>query len=508
MSLTLADQKLGSHSGTDSTSHKFMLKGRQSGGMHRGHAWVFRAESYDTMIAWFNDIKALTENTGEAKAVFIRKHARSLSAGSQKAPGSISSDGLDEEDEADQVPYSATPSVVAAGMPEDSAKKPERPNPGGRFPSALNINRDSSLAPSSPSSNGAATTDRDVIAAAVALPEAAGKPFENHEKQVKAAYQESRDEAKGSTQSALASPVDRDNEKMVAMPSGEEKEQSAPVAEPQGYIPMSQKSHHNGLPIQQGPNPLTSPPPSEIYNTEPVQAQGVSSEGPGGVAYASPSAEPKRYGGHLTDRPLERHDSTNYGNWLGTTATSAAGSKLHHHDESNRTPQNPTAEPETAASERTTSPTIDNSIQSAPAAAPPPGAIYASSTAPILPTTVAHMQSQQTPITAAVLPVTGPPEDPFRESRSRASSMGAGAALTTVNSTSTSGKADLPEGVAYAANIGAEREESGTRGPSAADNFMRRPSTIKEVMTPSPTGGGSGAEKGDPMDEVVMAVGK
>ncbi len=171
MSLPLADQKLGSHSGPESTSHKFMLKGRQSGGIHRGHAWVFRAESYDTMLAWFEDIKNLTEKTGAERSEFIRRsHARSLSAGSNKA-GSISSDGMDE-DEADQVPYSATASQ--AEIPAQKEKLTERPNPGGRFPSAINVNRDSQVpgAPSSPSSS----DDREIVAAAGALP-GSGIPF-------------------------------------------------------------------------------------------------------------------------------------------------------------------------------------------------------------------------------------------------------------------------------------------------------------------------------------------
>ena len=171
MSLPLADQKLGSHSGPESTSHKFMLKGRQSGGIHRGHAWVFRAESYDTMLAWFEDIKNLTEKTGAERSEFIRRsHARSLSAGSNKA-GSISSDGMDE-DEADQVPYSATASQ--AEIPAQKEKLTERPDPGGRFPSAINVNRDSQVpvASSSPSSS----DDREIVAAAGALP-GSGIPF-------------------------------------------------------------------------------------------------------------------------------------------------------------------------------------------------------------------------------------------------------------------------------------------------------------------------------------------
>ena len=171
MSLALADQKLGSHSNADSTSHKFMLKGRQSGGMHRGHAWVFRAESYDTMMAWFSDIRNLTEKTGAERSAFIqRSHARSLSTGSHKA-GSISSDGM-EEDEADQVPYSATPSQ--ADISAQQEKLPDRPTPGGRFPSALLVDRGSHV-PLSPSSN-ESSGDQEIVAAAGALP-GSGVPF-------------------------------------------------------------------------------------------------------------------------------------------------------------------------------------------------------------------------------------------------------------------------------------------------------------------------------------------
>lgn len=187
MSLPLADQKLGSHSGTDSASHKFMLKGRQSGGLHRGHAWVFRAESYDTMLAWFSDIKNLTEKTGEERSAFIRRtHARSVSGGSQKAASVSSDDRALDEDEADQVPYSAAASQ--AGIePAQEEKLPQRPKPGGRFPSALNINRDSQvpLSPSSPSSSG----DRDIIAAAGALP-GSGLPFGGSGQPVKAGEDE------------------------------------------------------------------------------------------------------------------------------------------------------------------------------------------------------------------------------------------------------------------------------------------------------------------------------
>lgn len=167
MSLPLSDQKLGSHSNPDSSSHKFMLKGRQSGGMHKSHAWVFRAESYDTMMAWFSDIKTLTEKSGVERDAFIRRtHARSVSGGSHHQAASISDGSALDEDEADHVPYSA-----AASQPDlPKEEKPQRPNPGGRFPSLLSINRDSQVphSPSSASENSAG--DREVVAAASALP--------------------------------------------------------------------------------------------------------------------------------------------------------------------------------------------------------------------------------------------------------------------------------------------------------------------------------------------------
>ncbi len=65
-----------------------MLKGRQTGSMHRGHTWVFRAESYDTMLAWYDDIKSLTETTTEERHAFVRRHARSVSTGSAVAGSS------------------------------------------------------------------------------------------------------------------------------------------------------------------------------------------------------------------------------------------------------------------------------------------------------------------------------------------------------------------------------------------------------------------------------------
>lgn len=150
MSLYLPDQKLGSRSQPGSSSHKFVIKGRQAGSMHRGHTWVFRAETYETMNAWYDDIKTLTEKSGEERNAFVRRHAsvRSASAGSAR---SASSDGGLEEDEADAVPYSANQSMVS----QPREQPPTRPSPGGRFPSDLAVNRhlQEPLSPSSGSSD-------------------------------------------------------------------------------------------------------------------------------------------------------------------------------------------------------------------------------------------------------------------------------------------------------------------------------------------------------------------
>lgn len=170
MSLYLQEQKLGSHSQADSSSHKFMLKGRQTGGMHRGHGWVFRAESRDTMLAWYSDVKSLTEKTGLERDAFVRRHARSMSAGSLGAR-SVSSDGGMEEDEADHTPFSPVASQVEHPL---QSQVPERPQPGGRFPSDVNVER-SLQVPLSPSS-GTSSGDRDALAAAGSLP-GSGVPF-------------------------------------------------------------------------------------------------------------------------------------------------------------------------------------------------------------------------------------------------------------------------------------------------------------------------------------------
>lgn len=179
MSLYLPEQKLGSHSQQDSSSHKFMLKGRQTGAMHRGHAWVFRAESHDTMMAWFDDIASLSEKTGEARNAFVRNHVRSLSGNSVR-PSSISSDGVMDEDEADQTPYSSQSAVLRRSSSVKGETPAQRPSPGGRFPSDVQIDRH--LQATMSTSSGESAGVREALADAVALP-GSGIPYETSQQQ-------------------------------------------------------------------------------------------------------------------------------------------------------------------------------------------------------------------------------------------------------------------------------------------------------------------------------------
>lgn len=157
MSLYLPEQKLGSHSQEDSSSHKFMLKGRQTGAMHRGHSWVFRAESHETMMSWYEDIESLNSKTGEARNAFVRRHVRSVS-------GMSTNSEVMEDDEADRTPYSAESVVLGQERPTSATRQP-----GGAFPSDVQIDRHHQ-APLSPSS-GDSSTGRDMIAAAGSYPD-------------------------------------------------------------------------------------------------------------------------------------------------------------------------------------------------------------------------------------------------------------------------------------------------------------------------------------------------
>ncbi|KAK4228140.1 putative 4,5-bisphosphate-binding protein [Podospora fimiseda] len=177
MSLYLPEQKLGSHSEEGGSSNKFVLKGRQTGSMHRGHTWVFRAESHDTMMAWYEDIKTLTERTPEERSNLVRGNGRSISRSSGRS--SLSSDGVVDDDE--DPPFMAN--AVSVNQQQLQQQQPrqdslQRRPSGGRFPSDLTVNAQRGLqVPTSPISVASSyneqqqqNRDHDVIAAAGALP--------------------------------------------------------------------------------------------------------------------------------------------------------------------------------------------------------------------------------------------------------------------------------------------------------------------------------------------------
>ena len=129
------------------------------------------------MMAWYEDIKALTEKSPEERTQFVRSHSRSLSRSSTHR--SVSSDGM--VDEEDDEPFSAGSQIdiITPGSKQDSASR--RSQPGGRFPSDIQINAQRGLqATRSPSSLSSEAQQQqyeypsqggaDVIAAASALP--------------------------------------------------------------------------------------------------------------------------------------------------------------------------------------------------------------------------------------------------------------------------------------------------------------------------------------------------
>lgn len=109
------------------------------------------------MLAWYADIKRLTEVSGAERNAFVTGvvHGRHESIDTTNPEETSDDIGLDN-DEADEIPYSTDASALAIPAVQEN-KRPE----GGRFPSDLNVNR------------GAASltgeSDRSIIGAAGAL---------------------------------------------------------------------------------------------------------------------------------------------------------------------------------------------------------------------------------------------------------------------------------------------------------------------------------------------------
>ncbi|PWW80670.1 hypothetical protein C7212DRAFT_274957 [Tuber magnatum] len=139
MSLYLPESSLGKHSEPGAASHKFILRARQTGVLHRDHGWVFRAESYAAMFQWYENIKKLTEVSGEERNAYVAGaiHRRTEPTAEEPEAEAIVDD-WENDDEADQVPYSAEASALGGSSLEPP--KPVRPE-GGRFPSDISVNR-------------------------------------------------------------------------------------------------------------------------------------------------------------------------------------------------------------------------------------------------------------------------------------------------------------------------------------------------------------------------------
>ncbi|KAK6505243.1 hypothetical protein TWF481_007158 [Arthrobotrys musiformis] len=143
MSLYLPDCTMGSHTQLGAKSHKFVVKGRQTGALHRGHSWVFRAETHEDMIGFYENIKKLIELSGPERNAFVASYQKHHTPPdtATKENGSASSENGLENDEADEIPYSADRSALVGSEPSIHEPRPE----GGRFPSDIDIQRRRSL---------------------------------------------------------------------------------------------------------------------------------------------------------------------------------------------------------------------------------------------------------------------------------------------------------------------------------------------------------------------------
>ncbi|KAF2459499.1 hypothetical protein BDY21DRAFT_408994 [Lineolata rhizophorae] len=360
MSLYLPEQKLGSHSQPGSSSHKFILKGRQTGSMHRGHSWVFRAESYDTMLAWYEDIKSLTEKTGEERNAYVRRHVRSASRGSQLSTASDEV-GL-ENDEADEVPYSGNASLsqgAAGGQVQPQPYHEQRPSPGGRFPSDLQVNRHLQ-APLSPSSGSSAAevenVDRD-------LSTIAGGPQQNQ-----------------------AQHYDQNNHP----PTSQYPPPPAANNTPYDYAGYQQPTHEPYDPYsQQHPVPPPHAYPGQSHYGAPAPPDALPSESSRAAPYPEeplPQQQPQVYlseNSKPAEPDLVRHNSL-YGDWMAPVAAGAAGGAAGATTAAaskSKEPQ-PTAEQPAAAPQAI----VEQPHQQQPEAAPMPVPVPEASTSESAPT--------------------------------------------------------------------------------------------------------------------------
>lgn len=63
MSLALNECTVAEHSKKGSSENKLVLHAKQNGLLHKGHNWVFKTDSYESMMTWFDNLKIFTSFT-------------------------------------------------------------------------------------------------------------------------------------------------------------------------------------------------------------------------------------------------------------------------------------------------------------------------------------------------------------------------------------------------------------------------------------------------------------
>ncbi|KAL2885522.1 Phosphatidylinositol 4,5-bisphosphate-binding protein SLM1 [Ceratocystis lukuohia] len=184
MSLYLPDQTLGSHSASGGSNNKFILKGRQTGTLHRGHTWIFRAESYQDMLGWYKDIKDLLEPSAQTagssggaalgSAALQDSEAPLPTKGNHKRTTSSYSSTDSVLDEEDETPWAGincqnSPELAAAGVATKKSAS-SRPGQSGTFQPtrSQNINDSSMVEPHETPAHGMAKSSDPATAAAAA----------------------------------------------------------------------------------------------------------------------------------------------------------------------------------------------------------------------------------------------------------------------------------------------------------------------------------------------------
>lgn len=98
------------------------------------HSWTFRAETHAKLLEWYEDLKKLTELSGANRAAFVASY---LPTSAEEQNEEVDDAALLANDEADEIPYSASNYSIQSPSAVDITKRPEL----GRFPSDIRLDR-------------------------------------------------------------------------------------------------------------------------------------------------------------------------------------------------------------------------------------------------------------------------------------------------------------------------------------------------------------------------------